>query len=143
MAKFLSEAVLIEHDGRVGRYLYIRIRSHAYNHQPTHPNNQPKDFSSIHLFVFALVCVASVSVWFRSKERPRKGIFGFSRPRSLLQNRTETLATQAMYAPIQSSFIRHFRNEKGTGAKMHPAGISGIVTGDALVSYWLIFSHCP
>ena len=63
---------------------------------------------------------------------------------SLLQNRTETLATQAMYAPkIQSLFIRHFRNEKGTGAKMYPAGISGILTGGALVSYWLIFSHCP
>ena len=46
-------------------------------------------------------------VWFRSKERPRKGILGFGRtrnetsailtlvPRSLLLNRTETLATQA------------------------------------------------
>ena len=69
-----------------------------------------------------LACVASVSVWFRSKERPRNGIFGFGRarneaiakklpalllapffarsltlvPRSLLLNRTETLATQAI-----------------------------------------------
>ena len=45
-------------------------------------------------------------VWFRSKERPRKRILGFGRtrnetsailtlvPRSLLLNRTETLATQ-------------------------------------------------
>ena len=55
--------------------------------------------------------VASVSVWFRSKERPRNGILGFGRarnetraifersltivPRSLLLNRTVTLATQA------------------------------------------------
>ena len=44
---------------------------------------------------------------------------------------------------IQSLFIRHFRDEKGTGAKMYPVGISGIVTGDALVSYWLIFPQCP
>ena len=60
--------------------------------------------------------VACVSVWFRSKDRPRNGILGFGRarnetrallitpffarsltlvPRSLLLNRTETLATQA------------------------------------------------
>ena len=65
-----------------------------------------------------LACVASVSVWFRSKERPRNGILGFGRarnghlpallltpffarsltlvPRPLLLNRTETLATQAI-----------------------------------------------
>ena len=30
--------------------------------------------------------------------------------------------------------------EKGTGAKMLPAIVSGIVTGDAPVSYWSIFS---
>ena len=32
--------------------------------------------------------------------------------------------------------IRLFRNEKGTGAEMCPAMLSGIVTGDTLVSYW-------
>ena len=60
-----------------------------------------------------LACVASVSVWFRSKEIPRKGTFGIDRarnetrakkrsltslnlvPRSFRLNRTETLATQA------------------------------------------------
>ena len=67
-----------------------------------------------------LACVASVSVSFRSKERPRNGILGFGRarnetrallltpffarsltlvPRSLLLNRTETLATQAIADP--------------------------------------------
>ena len=67
-----------------------------------------------------LACVASISVWFRSKERPRNGILGFGRarnetrallltpffarsltlvPRSLLLNRTETLATQAIADP--------------------------------------------
>ena len=67
---------------------------------------------------FRLACVASVSFWFRNKERPRKEIFGFDRarnetranilepffarsltlvPRSLLIDRTETLATQANF----------------------------------------------
>ena len=59
-----------------------------------------------------LACVASVSVWFRSKKRPWKGIFGLIAreikrepknkrgsltlaPLFFLLNRTETLATQA------------------------------------------------
>ena len=46
-----------------------------------------------------IACAASVSVWFRSKERPGNGILGFGRarlvPRSLLLNHTETLATRA------------------------------------------------
>ena len=37
--------------------------------------------------------------------------------------------------------IFHFRSEKGTGAEMYPAIDSGIVTGDASVSYWPIFSQ--
>ena len=32
--------------------------------------------------------------------------------------------------------MRHFRNDKGTGAEMSPANVSGIVTRDSLVSYW-------
>ena len=39
--------------------------------------------------------------------------------------------------------IHHFRNEKGTGAEMRPAIVSGIVIGDALVSYWLVFLPFP
>ena len=39
--------------------------------------------------------------------------------------------------------IHHFRNEKGTGAEMRPAIVSGIVIGDALVSYWLVFFTFP
>ena len=59
----------------------------------------------------ALACVASVSVLFRSKERPRNEILGFGRARNetrgklapffarpLLRNSTETLATQAKRA---------------------------------------------
>ena len=35
---------------------------------------------------------------------------------------------------------RYFRNDKKTGAEMRPTIVSGIVTRDALVSYWPIFS---
>ena len=35
--------------------------------------------------------------------------------------------------------IRHVRIEKGTGAEMRPVMVPGIVTKDALVSYWPIF----
>ena len=41
------------------------------------------------------------------------------------------------FAPV----IRHFRKKKGTGAEMRPAIDSGIVTDDAPVSYWPIFSQ--
>ena len=37
----------------------------------------------------------------------------------------------------------HFRNENGNGAEMRPAIVSGIVTGDAPVSYWPIFLPVP
>ena len=36
--------------------------------------------------------------------------------------------------------IHHFRDEKGTGAEMHPTIVYGVIIGDALVSYWSIFS---
>ena len=36
-----------------------------------------------------------------------------------------------------------FRNEKGTGAEMGRAIVSGIVTGDVPVSYWPIFFPFP
>ena len=36
-----------------------------------------------------------------------------------------------------------WENEKGTGAEMRPAIISGIVKGDVQVRYWLILFPCP
>ena len=36
--------------------------------------------------------------------------------------------------------IHHFRDEKGTGAEIHPTIVSGIIIGDSLISYWSIFS---
>ena len=38
--------------------------------------------------------------------------------------------------------IYHFRNEKGSGAEMPPAVVSGMVTRETLFSYWSIFP-CP
>ena len=44
---------------------------------------------------------------------------------------------------IKTLAIRYFRNEKATGAEMRRAIVSGIVTGDAPVSYWPIFFRVP
>ena len=41
------------------------------------------------------------------------------------------------------SSIGQFRREKGTGAELRPALVSGNVTGDELVSYWSIFCVVP
>ena len=46
-----------------------------------------------------VACVASVSVWFRSKEIPRKGTFGFDRARN------ETRATFLAVFDSRSSFF--------------------------------------
>ena len=44
--------------------------------------------------------------------------------------------------PFPRLSICHFRNEQETGAEMRPAIVSGIVSGDAPVSYWPFFP-CP
>jgi len=44
----------------------------------------------------------------------------------------EILLTLSQHETMfRKQLIRHFRNEKGTGAKMCPAKVSGIATGDA------------
>ena len=48
-----------------------------------------------------------------------------------------------LYAKPETSFtssIRHIRNEKATGAEIHPAVVSGIVSRDVPVSHWAVFS---
>ena len=42
----------------------------------------------------------------------------------------------------QSPTGSYVRNKVGTGAEIHPAIVSGIVTGDVPVSYWPIFFAC-
>ena len=39
--------------------------------------------------------------------------------------------------------ICHFITEKGTGAEICPAIDAGIITRDAAISYWPIFSPVP
>ena len=41
---------------------------------------------------------------------------------------------------LYADLICHFRNEKGSGAEMPPAVVSGMVTRETLLSYWSIFS---
>ena len=57
-----------------------------------------------------------------------------ARRRSRLLRHSSVLAAQDSITDTGDIGIRHFRNDKGTGAEMCPAIVSGIVTGDALVS---------
>ena len=45
--------------------------------------------------------------------------------------------------PVRGSKRGRPLHVEGTGAEMRPAMVSGIVTGDAPVSYWPIFSPVP
>ena len=53
-------------------------------------------------------------------------------------NRLSNSWVQVVFLPHRGEEKKmcHFRNDKGTGAEMSPANVSGIVTRDALVSYW-------
>ena len=44
---------------------------------------------------------------------------------------------------LPAYLIGHFRNERATGAEMRSAIVSGIVTRNAPISYWLILSPVP
>ena len=46
-----------------------------------------------------------------------------------------------LWPGLKSRRRRHFRNGKGTGDDMRPASVYGIVTRDALVSYWQFLSR--
>ena len=49
-------------------------------------------------------------------------------------------AWPCLNVPAWANLFRHLKKGRGTGAEMHPAIASGIVTEDVLVSYWPIFS---
>ena len=61
--------------------------------------------------------------------RPSKN----ARRRSWLLRHSSVLAAEDSITDTGDIGIRHFRNDKGTGAEMCLAIASGIVTGDALV----------
>ena len=46
-----------------------------------------------------------------------------------------------LWPGLKSRRRRHFQNGKGTGDDMRPASVYGIVTRDALVSYWQFLSR--
>ena len=52
------------------------------------------------------------------------------------QAETKTMNKQVKQQSPTGSYVR---NKVGTGAEVHPAIFSGIVTGDVPVSYWPIF----
>ena len=47
--------------------------------------------------------------------------------------------TRRSKGAVLTSVICHLRKEKGIGAEMRPTIDSGLVTGDAPVSYWPTF----
>ena len=55
----------------------------------------------------------------------------------------QKLQNQTFVTFLLSSAIRHISNEKRTGTETRPAIVSGIVTGDAPISYWPIFHPVP
>ena len=49
---------------------------------------------------------------------------------------------RTLYIVLGDRSFSRLKNERGTGAEMCPTIVSGIVSGDALVSYWPIFPLC-
>ena len=50
--------------------------------QSLQKNRYLRSLNKLHRDIIMIACVASVSVWFRSNERPRNGIFCFGRARN-------------------------------------------------------------
>ena len=50
--------------------------------QSLQKNRYLRTLNKLHRDIIMIACVASVSVWFRSNERPRNGIFCFGRARN-------------------------------------------------------------
>ena len=67
----------------------------------------------------------------------------FAREECLTKVVSDHFTLKILFWYLLSPPIRHFRNEKVTGAEMRPAIILSIVTRDALVSYWPIFFPVP
>ena len=59
--------------------------------------------SKVNFTAGELTCVASVSVWFRSKERPRNGILGFGRAKN--ETRAKKCAIFRAVSDSRSSFF--------------------------------------
>ena len=60
----------------------------------------------------SLDCVASVSVWFRSKERPRSGIFGFGRTRNETRAKNERGGRRRKETPDKPSILKTYVRQR-------------------------------
>ena len=57
--------------------------------QSLQKNRYLRSLNKLHRDIIMIACVASVSVWFRSNERPRNGIFCFGRARNGTRTKNE------------------------------------------------------
>ena len=65
--------------------------------------------------------------------------FSIGSPQTAVNNKGNKAPFPIIYIYINVLLKQRSRNEKGIGTEMHPAIVSGIVTGYPLVSYWPIF----
>ena len=72
-----------------------------------------------------------------------KLLYMLYRPRTSSELCCNVIIFSFKHNNLPAYLIGHFRNERATGAEMRPAIVSGIVTRNAPVRYWLIFSPVP
>ena len=145
MAKFHSEAVLIEHYGRVRRYLFIRIRSHAYNHPLTHPNNQPNKHFFIHPFIFVCASLRSKRFCLVSEQRKTEERDFRFWPASFFAPKPNANACYAGYVCAKFRLYSFATLETRRG--LEPKCILQVVLGSLLGTRWsaigLLFPTVP
>ena len=72
-------------------------------------------------------------------------LFSLVLPRALQKRIADEMCVSSKEDAYYDQWVSHFMisivgHEKGTGTEMPPAIVSGIGIGDALISYWPIFS---
>ena len=82
----------------------------------------PKDKLKIDDFLAQIIVIVTTLLHFISPTLPTPLLYLLT-----------TMPSKQVSSP---ALIRHFRNEKGTGAEICPAIVSEIVTGDAPINYW-------
>ena len=129
VGRFHSEAVLIE----CGTYLYAHKVMHITTHPLTQITNQPNTFSSIHLFLYALACVASVSVWFSEQRKTKERDFWFW-PASFFAPKPNGNACYAGYVCAKFSLYSFATLE--TRRELEPKCILQVFLGSLLGMHW-------
>ena len=73
-------------------------------------------------------------------------LFSLVLPRALQKRIADEMCVSSKEDTYYDQWVSHFKifgHEKGTGTEIRPAIVSGIGIGDALISYWPIFSPVP